>query len=198
MPDSFARELYNITGMYVAALQNDNTYGDPVAVDLLMKADWDVEADTDELKSAGMIVSTLAIPTKATGTLSQGALDFAAMVVLCGFANGSYGVDPTDYNVMDVLLGGAGLPFWGGIVRYEGTLGSNALIGFPKAKLQKVPGFTVNQNKFRIGEAAFDAVAPSTTHRGNVRMKKYRTATAIPTTAAAFLNFFQHPTDMFA
>lgn len=190
---AYSEVLYNITEAKVALLANDNTYGTPVAIDYLQTLTFEYEADTDEIMSGGLIVETLAIVKKATGEVSNAAMNWAAMAVMCGLTAGDYGTTPNQYGVMDFAVGGAGLPYFGLIMRAEATLGGNVIIGFPKAKLQTYPGFEMDQNKFRLGSAGFDAVAPSTTVRKAVRVKKNETAGSVPTSAADFLAFFTTP-----
>lgn len=182
--------VYNPTAAYAATFSTTPSYGTPVQIDYLGDFDFDYDADTDELMSGGRIVETLAITKKATGTIKNGALSLASMAVLLGWTEGDY----TTYEVMDAPVGGSGLPYFGLIVAFAATNGANVLVGFPKAKLQKPPGWTIAQNKFRIGEAKFDAVPAGTTDPVRaVRVKKNQTAASIPTDASSFLAFFTTP-----
>ena len=189
----FAEVVYNITDAWVARLNLDNTYGTPVRVDYIGKVSFEYESDTDEIKSGGQIVETLTVPTKATGEITQASLDFAGMAVLLGTVNGSYSTTPNQYGVQDIPVGGEGLPYCGLIVAYASVYGGNMLAGFPKFRLDTVPGFDADQNKFRIGSANFTAIAPSVNARKVVRYKKYETAAAVPQSAANFLAFFTTP-----
>ena len=198
----YGEVIYNPTEVMIAKLKNDNTYEAPVAVEYLGKLSFEVEADTDELMSGGMIVETLAIPKKNTGEMTMGKLNMAAMAAMCNYPTGEYYSTPNRVSVLDMLMGGEGLPFFGMIVAYASTLGANLMVGFPKAKLQTVPGFDVDQNKFRIGSANFDAIAPSTTVRKAARFKLNETAATIASfygaSAGNFLSYFKAPTDMFS
>jgi hypothetical protein len=193
----YSEVTYNVTEAYVAALTVTNTYGTPVPIDYIGKFSFTVESDTDELMSAGQIVETLAIPKKNTGELSQGSLDFNAMAVLCGYTQGNYSTTPNQYAVLDMLMGGSGLPFFGLLVAYASTLGGNVLVGFPKAKLQTVPGFEADQNKFTVRTAGFDAIAPTTTRRASARIRRQETAATLAAgygaSAGAFLGYFTTP-----
>lgn len=194
----FAEVIYNPYAAYVAALNLDNTYGTPVQIDYLGKLSFQFEHDQDELMSGGQIVEKMSIAKKATGELTQGAMNFAALAIMIGETAADYGVTPSQYSILDARTGGSGMPYFGLIVAYAATNGANMLAGFPKAMLQTVPGFDVDQNKFRIGSANFDAVPPSQNVRKVVRMRRYETAASIPTTANAFLDFFSTPINMFA
>lgn len=194
----FAEVIFNITEAWVAALSVTNTYSTPVAIDLIGKVSFTYETDTDEIMSAGLVVDSLAIPKKAKGEMTQSSLDFAAMATMCGFLAGNYGTTPNQYGIMDVAVGGDGMPYFGLLVAYAATLGGNMYAGFPKAKLETVPGFDVDQNKFRIGKAGFSAFAPSTTTRKVVRYKRNETkatltAAGYTASGAAFLGYFTTP-----
>jgi len=187
----FSEVIYNPTRVIVASLANDNTYGTPVDVDYFEKVSFDFEADEDEIKSGGLIVEILSVATKATGTMDNGALNFAAMGIIQGDSPiATYGVTPNRYQYMDVTVGGAGNPYFGMIVTYASTLGGNLLVGFPKAMLTKKPGFDVDQNKFRVGSADFKAVAPSTLSRRVARLIKYETATSLTLSSAYIQGIF--------
>lgn len=191
MAVQFSEVLYNPTRIVVAALQNDNTYGTPVDVDYFMKMGFTIEADEDEIKSGGLIVEKLSIATKVAGDFSNGSLNFAAMSIVQGDSPSSvYSSTPNRYQYLDVTVGGSGNPYFGMIVEVKSTLGGNALIGFPKSMLKVKPGFTMDQNKFRVGEAGFEAFAPNQQIRRVARILKYETAASIQLTAAYFNGFF--------
>lgn len=175
---------------YVAALQVDNTYGTPQLVEYLQKFEFEFESDTDEIMSGGQIVETLSIPKRATGTISMAAMNYSALSILSGYAEDPQGTTPNRYNTIDVVTGGEGMPYFGIIAEYASTLGGNLLAGFPKAQLSTVPGFTVDQNKFRIGETEIYMVSPSQIIRKCARLRKFETASPIPTTAEGFEAFF--------
>jgi len=173
----FAEVIYNPTDLIVAKLNNDNSYGTPVRIDYFEKVAFDFEADTDEIKAGGLIVEALSIATKVTGSLDNGAMNFAAMSIIQGDVPTSvYATTPSQYQYADITVGGAGNPYFGLIVQYASTLGGALLACFPKAMLSKKPGFDIDQNKFRVGSAEFGAYAPSTISRRVARLLKYETA----------------------
>lgn len=188
---AYSEVVYNPTDLIVAKLNNDNTYGTPVRIDYFEKVTFDFEADTDEIKSGGLIVEALSIATKVTGSLDNGALNFAAMSIIQGDTpTTSYGVTPNQYQYADITVGGSGNPYFGLIVLYASTLGGNLLAGFPKAMLSKKPAFEVDQNKFRVGSAEFGAYAPSVISRRVARLLKYETATTLQLTSAYVQGIF--------
>lgn len=192
MAPGYAEVIYNPTAIYVASLTDAvaGTYGTPQLIEYGQKFEFDIESDNDEIMAYGLTVEALAVPKKATGTLTQAAMNFAAIAILCGFTNNSYLTTPNRYNIMDINVGGSGLPYFGVIVSYAATNGANMLAGFAKAQLDTVPGFKVDQNKFRIGEAKINGYAPNTQIRKVVRLKGNETAATVPTTGVTFGAFF--------
>lgn len=188
---AFSEVIYNPFDVIVAKLNNDNTYGTPQRVDYFEKVSFDWEADTDEIKSAGLIVESLSVATKATGTLDTGALNFACMSIIQGDTPTTvYGTTPSQYQYVDIEVGGAGNPYFGMMVLYASTLGGALIAGFPKAMLSKKPAFEVDQNKFRVGSADFNAFAPSTVIRRAARLLKYETRPSLVLTSGYMQGFF--------
>ena len=187
----FSEVLYNPVDYIVAKLNNDNSYGTPQRIDYFEKVTFDFEADTDEIKSAGMIVEALSIATKVTGSSDNGALNFAAMsIIQTDTPTSVYGTTPNQYQYADIQVGGAGNPYFGQIVQFASTLGGGALVGFPKSMLDKKPGFDIDQNKFRVGSAEWSAFAPSVISRRVCRILKYETAPTMVLTSAYIQGFF--------
>jgi len=187
----FSEVIYNPTDLIIAQLTGSNTYGTPVRVDYFEKVAFDFEADEDEIKSGGLIVESLSIATKVTGSMDNGALNYAAMSVLQGDTPTTiYQTTPNQYQYADITVGGAGNPYFGMLVQYATTLGGALIVGFPKAMLTKKPGFDIDQNKFRVGSADFKAVAPSALIRRAARLLKYETAPTMQLTSAYVQGFF--------
>lgn len=188
---AFSEVIYNPIDLIVAKLNTDNSYGTPVRVDYFEKVAFDFEADEDEIKSGGLIVEKLSIATKVTGTMDNGALNFAAMSILQGDAPTTvYSTTPNQYQYTDITVGGAGNPYFGLLVQYASTLGGSLIAGFPKSMLTKKPGFDIDQNKFRVGSAEFNALAPSVISRRVARLLKYETAPSFVLTSAYVQGFF--------
>lgn len=195
---SYGDVIYNPYEAFAAALLPNLTYGPPSRVDYMGKVSFEYESDTDELKSGGMIVETITIPTKVTGEIEQGSLDYITWAIMTGFGAAEYSTTPNRYYRSTVKLGGEGLPYFGLIIAYAALSGANLLVGFPKVKLDTVPGFDQEQNKFRLSNSNFSGLAVSTSNRGAVVYQKNETAKSVPaTSAAAFLDFFSQPTSVF-
>ena len=186
---SYGDVIYNITAMYVAALASDNSFGTPALIEYGKDFSWEYAADTDEIKSYGMIVDTLAIITKATGTLKEGSLNMDSKSIMTATSESTAGSTPNQITTIDFRAGGGGLPYFGLVIAGASVIG-NIVAGFPKCKLETIPSFTIEQNKFRMGEAKVNMLPPSTTIRKLSRILRYETVTAPPTDASGFDTFF--------
>lgn len=188
MPD-YGDIIYNVTDAWVARLNADGTYGTPQKIEYLQTFSFEFETDEDTLKAYGLNVELLSVPIGATGTLGEASLQWGAVGIMTGNAESSSGSTPNEVKTVDMLVGGAGLPYFGLIVSYAATEG-NAHIGFAKCKLASLPSFNAEQNTFRTSEIGFNAVAPSTTIRRVARIVKNETAAVVPSTAGGFDTFF--------
>lgn len=186
----FANELYNPSAVYVATLNNDNSYGTPQLVQKLETLSWNYESANDEINAYGMFTDSLALVKKATGSLNEAHLNWDALVILTGEQQTSSGSTPNQVATLDTLAGGEGLPYFGIITVFRGKNSSGAWFGFPKAQLTTKPGFEMDQDAFRRGSADFNAYAPSTLIRKIDRGKKYETLPANPTGASDFDTYF--------
>lgn len=189
--------IYNPTAVYVAPLLSNNTFGTPARMTYQGKLSYTYESDHDELKSGGAIREVITIPTKIKGTIEEMALDYVSWGIITGFAAAEYSTTPNRYYRAMPRLGGEGVPYVGLIVAYAALNGANLLAGFPKFKVDTPPGFDVDQNKFRKGSSDFSAVGAGDAGYAAV-LQKYETAAQIPTSAAAFLQFFTTPINVFA
>lgn len=187
----FAGVIYNPKRIIVSTVSAAGVFGTPVDLDYFQKASFDVEADQDEIKSGGLIVEKLSVATKVVGTLSSGSLNFLARAIMEGDTPTSiYGSSPNQYQYLDITVGGPGNPYFAMIIEYAATFGGNVLIGFPKSMLTQKLGNDVDQNKFRIGEAEFEAVAPNPLIRRACRILKYETAATMQLTSGYMTGFF--------
>lgn len=185
---SFGDIIYNITDMYVAPLTG-STYGTPARVEYVSSLSFEFETDEDTIKAYGLTVEKLSVPTGITGTLAEASLNWSAASVMTGMSEASSGTTPNAVKTLDMLMGGAGLPYFGLIAAYA-SLEGNALLGFPKCKLGSLPAFTVEQNVFRTAEISMMMLAPSTTVRKALRLRKNETAASVPSAQADFQAFF--------
>lgn len=189
---AFSEVLYNPYDVLVAKLNSDNTFGTPQRIDYFDKIGFSIPADEDQIMSGGQIVEILSIAKECEGTLFMGAMNFAAASILHNDAAGTvYSTTPNQYQYLDITTGGSGNPYFALMAVFATTLGGAVIIGFMKAMLKQKPSFEMDQNKFRVGEAGFRAVAASQTIRRAARVLKYETAPAtLAVSAANFTGFF--------
>ncbi len=180
MPE-FASVVFTITNIRVARLRADGTY-DPVSYSLQYGSEmsFEVEADTDQIKSYGMIVALLSIVTSLAGTLKQAAIDPPGLNIMVAVDDTSTGSTPNRVATADFLAGGAGLPYFGAAGDFAAENGANAHLGLRKMKLDTMPGWMVEQNKFRLDEVKFRAIPIDTTTRKMHRLKRNETSAALP------------------
>ena len=127
----YAEILFNPTAAWVAPLNSDNSYGTPVQVDYLSTFNFSWESANDEIMSGGMIVEAMSIPNKATGTLGNASLNFAALSVLIGQTASDDGTTPNQTSTL-YFKTGKRLPYFGFIASYEATYGNAFRKGFCK------------------------------------------------------------------
>lgn len=190
MPN-FGDVIYSPTSVVVAPLNADNSYGTAAVLEYVQKVSFEPTSDSDSIKAYGMEVEGLAILTSLEGTIEEASLDWTASAILTGFSNTSSGVTPNQAVTQDALGGGSGYPYFGLIVTYAATNGAAFVVGFPKCKITEMPGFEVEQNKFRTGEISFKGFVASVSTRKFMRQRKYESASNVPTfsTAGAFDTF---------
>lgn len=182
MPE-YGEVAFTLSEIRVAPLLSNGTYGTSVALDYGQKLSFEPQADTDQIKAYGMIVERLAVTTHATGSLDQGLVDFDAYaVMIAGLAASSSetGSSPNKTTVLEHLVGDAGLPYFGLIGRLAALRGAGLHLGFRKCMLDKVPGFTVDQNKFILPSTTMTMITSDVTTRQLLRLKRLETNTAIP------------------
>ncbi len=187
MPVEFGDVVYTLTNLVVARLKADLTY-DVVSRSLGLgsQLSFEVQSDTDKLRSYGMVARMLAILTHLEGTIAAGAIEADALWILTGHNTTSSGSAPNRTGTVDVLAGGASLPYFGAVGSFASEDGANALVGLRRCMLDTFPGWTVEENKFRVAETKFSAMPIDTTSRKLHRIRRYETVAAIPGDLNAF------------
>lgn len=180
MPE-FGEVVYTLTDLVIAALNSDGTYGTSLALDYGQSLTIEPIADNDTLKAFGMNVELLSVPIGAKFTLAQGSVQFAALEILLGLTAVDSGTTPNQISTLDMLGGGAGLPYFGIIGKMASINGGAFKVGGFKAKLDSIPQIGVEQNKFVLPEVTGQFAAQNTTTRKLFRIKREETAAAIGT-----------------
>jgi hypothetical protein len=142
---------------------------------------FEVMADTDQLRSYGMIAELLSVVTHLEFTLINASLDPDGMFPMTGIDWGSSGSAPNQVATADILAGDDGLPYFGIVGDFASLYGSSVLIGLRRCKLDTLPGWKVEMNKFRIAETKGKAIVIDTTTRRLHRVRRYETGQQIPT-----------------
>lgn len=192
MPVLYGDTLYNAQAVSVAALTSDNSYSAPVPLRKLEQFRFAFEADTDEIQTGGLMTDLLTVTTHGTATLSNAAFNYEALLAMLGTAvvGSESGSTPNQSATVDLLVGGAGLGYFGLIGLFTSQDGANVLAGLPKAMLTEVPGVNVGQNQFRRVDVPLRFIAPSTTVRKACRIVLNESAASVPTDASGFAAFF--------
>lgn len=187
MPLEFADVSFTLTNIVIARLKSDQTY-DTVSRSLALGSEmsFEVMADTDKLRSYGMVARMLTILTHLEGTLRAGAIEADALWILTGHNTTSSGAAPNRTATLDALAGGAGLPYFGAVGDFMSDDGGNVHVGLRRVMLDAFPGWTVEENKFRLAEVKFTAAPIDTTSRKLHRLRRNETASAIPSNLNTF------------
>lgn len=187
MTVSYGDVVFTLNDLKVAPWLSGNTYS-PTAVSLgyTSTLSFSVQADNDQIKAFGMLVELLSVITHIEGNIENAAIDSEASWVLSGFATTSSGSAPSRTGTMDILGGGGGLPYFGAVGAFAGLNNSGIFVGIRKCKLDTFPEWNVDQNKFRMAKTGFKGVVPDTSSRYLIRIRKYETATTVPTDLNTF------------
>lgn len=188
MPATISAVTYTARQIRVAPLLSTGAYGTvSVALAYQGQVEINVQADQDKLQSNGLMIETLAVPTHIEGMFTQGAIDPEAMLVMTATTVTSSGTTPNRSGQENWLAGDSGLPYFGMVIDYATTGGGNQLVGLYRCKLDSFPSLKNDQNKFRISELKFTAIANNDSARRLLRSIRYETATAIPVDVNSFL-----------
>lgn len=158
-----------ITGAYSTAV----TLPEPQTMEITF------EADTDQIKAQGYLQHLLSVITHGTFKLSQAGIPFDALEVLTGATRDDSGSTPNAIKAMRFGAGGSGLPYFGAVGRLVGEQSDDTWLGLPACKLDMIPGWKAEQNKFVIGESSGKFIANSAGLLCQVL--SHETATAITT-----------------
>lgn len=154
-----------------------DTFGTAVELPETQTFEFGFVADTDQIKAAGYLQHLLTVTTHATFKLGSAGIPFEAMVTIAGATNSSSVASPNQLRRLRFSAGSSGLPYFALVGRLVGEQSDDAWIGLPCNKLDNVPGFKVEQNKFIMAEAGGRAIKSGT--RNLVEVFGHETALAI-------------------
>lgn len=184
-------ELYTLLALYVAKLNNDNSFGTPAELLKVDEFSYDTQHDTDEIKDKGDISELIAIMTQVEGSVSNASMSWTARAIITGETVSSSSAANGTVQTMDIGAGGEGTPYVGIVAVYAVLQSQRAVIGIPKAKFEK-PSFSAGQNAFVTHEMNFRSARPGSSGSAHVRPKLYEAAADLPdfTAAADWDTFF--------
>jgi hypothetical protein len=196
----FGEVIYLCTNIIVASYNSvTDTFGTPISLAVGQMLTVEPEADTDQLRTYGVVGDVLSVPTGAKITLGAGAIDRDALGAIGGAANYTSGLTPNRVVTTDWKMGEDGeLPYFGAIGTARGTNGVLVAVGIQKAKLNVQPKYTLDgkENKFNLLEIeGYAAPVERSNIWMGVRTKTYETASdfTAPADATAFKAFFTSP-----
>ena len=184
-------ELYTLLALYVATLNNDNSYGTPAELLKVDEFSYDAQHDTDEIKDKGDISERIAILTAVEGSISNASMSWTARAIITGeTVSSSSGANGT-VQTMDTAGGGEGTPYVGIVAVYAVLNSQRAVIGVPKSKFEK-PSFSAGQNAFVTHEMNWMSARPGSSGSAHVRPKLYEHVDDLPdfTVAANWDTYF--------
>lgn len=158
MPD-YGEVAFTLKALQVAALSSGGTYGTPVALDYEQTLTIEPQADTQEIKSRGLLKKLLTVITHANLSFQEAKINEDALAIIAGMTSSTSGSTPNELTQARLAAGGAGLPRFGLIGRLVSEDGAGDLVGLPDCKLDTAPALTINQNEFVMQEVAGRAVA---------------------------------------
>lgn len=177
MAPAFGQVAFSLTGVKIFPYDPvAGTWSTGVDLEYVNVLEIKPEADSDEIMSGGMVVETLAVPTKATGKMTFAALNFNAYSALFGVTPASAGA--TNKSVK-MVAGGRGNSYFGMIGKLLGVGTADAHVGFGKCMMMSHPSIKVEQNKFILPEMEVVMIAPDSSTGIYYKINTNSTDTAI-------------------
>jgi len=178
MAREFSEVVFSLVDLKVATY---NILTDVVgtAVDLpeAQELEFSAEGDTDEIKAEGYLQHLLTVVTHATVSLSSAGVPFTALAIMTGMANDSSDTTPNQQRTSQLTPGGAGLPYFAVGGKLVGEQGDDLHVGLVCVKLDSIPSWKAEQNKFVMSPASGKAIAPNS--RKLIYLRGHETAADI-------------------
>ncbi len=165
MPRGYGEVVFSLVQMRLASYNIvTDTFGTAVELPEAQTLEFSFETDTDAIKAGGYLQHLLAVTTHATLKLSSAGVPFEALAILSGASNNSSGTPPNRTRRLNVGAGGSGLPYFGVVGKLVGEQGDDLHVGLPVCKLDGVPSWKAEQNKFVIASAEGRAIKRASGH----------------------------------
>lgn len=178
---NYADHVFNLTDLVVAPILASGAIS---AVSVRFgegsKLSFQVKADGDMIKAYGTASRKATIPTHVEGEIEFASLDKDAYAVVAGVTAVEAGLTPNRVSTMKFLAGGAGLPYFAMVGAMAADDGGNEHVGLYKVKLDTLPEYNSEMNKYVLYNAKFTAVVKNTISRELYVVKINETAVAVP------------------
>lgn len=135
-----------------------DTFGTAIEVPEAQGIEFSFIADNDSIKATGAMRHLLSVITHAEFKFSKAGFPFAALAAMTGASNASSGTTPTRTRRWSANAGGAGLPYFAMVGKLVGENGDDLHAGLAVCKLDTIPSWKAEQNKFVIKEASGKAI----------------------------------------
>ena len=176
-----ASRPYSVRAFSVATYNPiTEVWGTPSAVINLQTISYGPEHDTDMMKILGANEAGLSILTHTSDQATFGGIDWPTMAIMAGMLDASSGAA---VHINDLIGGGQGLPYFGGIAALPLEGGGDFHVYTPFYQLETYPPLELEQNKFALPQISMNGLrlrqADNSVYAVQ-RWKVYNTVTAIP------------------
>jgi len=185
----YGQFIYLVNAISAAKIESDGGYAAPSVMIAENKVELGTEADTDSFMSKGRRRDMISVPTHGTITIEQGEFDLAVLAQMTNSSESESGTTPNQTTAFHVSFG-VDLPEFGLAFRTVSKNGAGGRFGVARAKLTKIPFFTVEQNKIIIPSLEIEFWSKSDTNAQGLWIHLDETITALPNNSSAFDTFF--------
>ena len=159
MPN-YSEIIYSVREAFVIPLlDNAGNYGTPQVFEYVQDVSWEPVHDNDMIKAQGVNLEALSVQIGSKITVKEASMRAETINVIQGNTATESGDSGNRVRTRINSGGGAGLPYIGLIAVCEATDGAVFVAGWPKTQAETKQKFSIEQNKFRVGEMNFNAVA---------------------------------------
>jgi hypothetical protein len=154
-PRSYGEVVFSLKKLQIASYNIlTDVMGTPVDLPEAQKLEFAFIADNDQIKAEGALTHLLSVITHGTFKMSNAGLSFEALAAITGASNASSGTTPTRSRKFRTAAGGDGLPYFTIAGKMSAEGGADFHVGLAVCKLDTMPSWTFEQNKFVLSEMA--------------------------------------------
>ena len=185
----YGQLIYLVDAVSAAKIESDGGYATPSVMIAENKVEIATESDTDSFKSKGRRRDMISVVTHGTMKIEQGEFDLAVLAQMTNSSESESGSTPNATTAFHINFG-EDLPEFGLAFRTVSKNGAGGRFGVARAKLTKIPLFTVEQNKIVVPSLEIEFWSKSDTNAQGLWIHLDETLTALPVDASAFDTFF--------